>query len=153
MKTCPICKITKSFLDFGKDAGKKDGFTSRCKECKRKQERGYYRDPLTKRKENYLKRKTRVVEENQLKLYQYLEKHSCVDCGEKDIVLLDFDHLRDKKENISKMLLGGYSYEAIMEEIKKCDVVCVKCHRYRTAIRANWKIYKYSRLKNNKSGL
>ena len=31
------------------------------------------------------------------------------------------------------MVKGYYSIKSIMNEIKKCDVVCANCHRRRTA--------------------
>lgn len=44
---------------------------------------------------------------------------------------MDFDHLRDKKFNLSKAHLTG-SLKKITEEIAKCEVVCSNCHRVRT---------------------
>ena len=146
MKSCSHCHEKKPESCFGRDRGKKDGLTSRCKLCKRKQERDYYNNPLTGRKKAYKSRKKRVIKENQKILYRYLESQHCLDCGEKDIVLLDFDHVGDDKVlAVSQMLLNGYSWNTIKKEIAKCDVVCANCHRLRTARRANWKIYNYSR--------
>lgn len=56
----------------------------------------------------------------------------CVDCGEKNHIVLDFDHIRDKKYNVSRMIHDGFSWKAIVKEIKKCEVVCANCHRIRT---------------------
>ncbi len=56
----------------------------------------------------------------------------CVDCGEKNHIVLDFDHIRDKKYNVSRMIHDGFSWKAIMKEIQKCEVVCANCHRIRT---------------------
>jgi len=59
----------------------------------------------------------------------------CVDCGENNHIVLDFDHLRDKKYNVSRMIHDGFSWKAIMNEIKKSEVVCANCHRVRTYAR------------------
>jgi hypothetical protein len=69
-------------------------------------------------------------------LVAYLKEHPCVDCGETDIVVLDFDHVRGKKlADVSDMKNRGYKLETIMREIEKCDVVCANDHRRRTAKR------------------
>lgn len=61
---------------------------------------------------------------------KYLETHSCVDCGESDPIVLEFDHVRGNKlGNIADMSRNGYSIEKIEEEIFKCDVRCANCHR------------------------
>jgi hypothetical protein len=60
------------------------------------------------------------------------EDSGCVDCGIKNHIILDFDHLRDKKYNISRMIHDGFSWKAIKKEIEKCEVVCSNCHRIRT---------------------
>jgi hypothetical protein len=74
----------------------------------------------------------------------YLADHPCVDCGEKDLVVLQFDHVRGKKiENISLMIRLGYSEEAIHKEIAKCEVRCANCHARRTAIQQNWTKARY----------
>jgi hypothetical protein len=68
---------------------------------------------------------------------EYLLEHPCVDCGETDPIVLEFDHLRDKVANISSMINVRRPWQAIVEEIAKCDVVCANCHRRRTAMRIN----------------
>jgi hypothetical protein len=64
----------------------------------------------------------------------YLLEHPCVDCGESDPVVLDFDH-RDpstKFRSVSRMISGTPSWKRVREEIDKCDVRCANCHRRRT---------------------
>jgi len=57
----------------------------------------------------------------------------CVDCGETNPLVLDFDHVRgEKKMNISDLSRSSYSIESIMDEIDKCEVRCSNCHRIAT---------------------
>ncbi|GAA1744780.1 hypothetical protein [Microbacterium paludicola] len=79
---------------------------------------------------------------NWLRLIDYLESHPCVDCGETDPIVLDFDHLPgvDKKFTISRAVgASTRSWRAIALEIAKCEVVCANCHRRRTAMRAKFR--------------
>lgn len=56
----------------------------------------------------------------------------CVDCGNPDFRVLDFDHVRgDKLYDISKMPTFGISIRSIMEEVNKCELRCANCHRIR----------------------
>lgn len=68
---------------------------------------------------------------------KYKSSKSCVDCGVFfPPVAMDFDHVRGGKEmNIATMVSGAYKLELIIEEIKKCDLVCACCHRIRTHTR------------------
>jgi hypothetical protein len=57
----------------------------------------------------------------------------CVDCGIKyPPWVMQFDHLNDKVGKISNMVSKGSSFKTIIEEIKKCEVVCANCHADRT---------------------
>ena len=67
-------------------------------------------------------------------LIEYFESHPCVECGEADPIVLEFDHLRDKSFAIGPEL-AKRSWQAILDEIEKCEVVCANCHRRRTAHR------------------
>ena len=65
-------------------------------------------------------------------VYEYLVQKSCQDCGERDITVSTFDHVRGtKKMNIADMISGGYSVTAIKNELEKTDVVCFNCHMRR----------------------
>jgi hypothetical protein len=63
---------------------------------------------------------------------------SCVDCGENNPVLLDFDHVRgEKRSNVSDMGNQSYSIQTIQKEIDKCEPRCANCHRAVTHERRN----------------
>lgn len=111
-----------------------------CKPCHRK----YTREHYQANKQSYLAKARRNDEKYLVKVRTYLvnyyDQNPCIDCGESDIVLLDFDH-RDpetKSFNIADGIKRKLSLEVLQTEIAKCDIRCVKCHRYRTARQFNW---------------
>jgi hypothetical protein len=62
-----------------------------------------------------------------------LTASGCVDCGEHDPVVLDFDHRHDKRGSVAA--LAYHCGEATLDrEIAKCDVRCANCHRMRTLV-------------------
>ncbi len=64
----------------------------------------------------------------------YKLERGCADCGYKTrAIALTFDHLPgfEKVDKIAN-LLSGASWEAIMAEIAKWEVVCANCHAIRT---------------------
>jgi hypothetical protein len=69
------------------------------------------------------------------RLSEIKQNSGCADCGLTNPIVLDFDHLKDKKYNVSRMIHDGFSWAAIKKEIAKCEVVCANCHRIRTYIR------------------
>lgn len=67
-------------------------------------------------------------------LIEYFETHPCMDCGETDPVVLEFDHLRDKRFDIGTGY-AGRRWADVLAEIEKREVVCANCHRRRTVTR------------------
>lgn len=50
----------------------------------------------------------------------------CVDCGERDPIVLQFDHVTGaKKGSVSKFLS---SRTALVRELAKCQIRCANCH-------------------------
>lgn len=69
---------------------------------------------------------------------EYLKSHPCVVCGETDIVVLEFDHIKGKKKlGVGELVQQGYLLKWVIEEVAKCEVVCANDHRRRTCKRAN----------------
>ncbi len=57
----------------------------------------------------------------------------CLDCANRfPPVAMDFDHLGGKTRSIATMVASGYKLDLILEEIKRCEIVCACCHRIRT---------------------
>lgn len=64
----------------------------------------------------------------------HLLQNPCVDCGEPDLLVLEFDHVRGKKlASISDLMAGKHSYDKVVNEISKCEVRCCNCHARKTA--------------------
>lgn len=76
---------------------------------------------------------------NRRNLIEYLNQHPCIDCGETDIVVLEFDH-REPSTKRAKIanILGSWNWETVMIEIDKCDVRCANDHRRRTSEQFGW---------------
>jgi 5-methylcytosine-specific restriction endonuclease McrA len=71
----------------------------------------------------------------------HLRGSRCSDCGEADDVILEFDHLHSKRANLADMVRTGASPDRIQRELANCAVVCVNCHRIRTAKRdRSWRL-------------
>ena len=68
-----------------------------------------------------------------------------MDCGESNVVVLDFDHQGNKKSSIADLYCGGSSLKKIQNEIKKCEVVCKNCHYIRTAKQLNHPRYRFAK--------
>jgi hypothetical protein len=72
-------------------------------------------------------------ERNRSILNAHLKTNPCVDCGESDITVLDFDHVREKKiDNVTTMAANSVSAEKLIAEIRKCEIRCANCHRKAT---------------------
>jgi hypothetical protein len=115
-------------------AGQRDNY---CRPCRA----AYKQEHYAANKARYIaaagQQRKAVVEERTLYLVAYLREHPCVDCGEDDPVVLEFDHLRDKKFAISAGLQSR-PWQDVLDEIAKCEVVCANCHRRRTARRGGF---------------
>jgi 5-methylcytosine-specific restriction endonuclease McrA len=68
------------------------------------------------------------------KVFEFLSSKKCLDCGETDPIVLEFDHIHQKTKfkHVSKMLSGHYSWKSVFAEIGKCEVRCANCHRRKT---------------------
>lgn len=106
-----------------------------CRECYR----GYFRarGDLHRRQSAAAKRRRQGLARRFVK--EHLASHPCVDCGESDPVVLEFDHVGPKKGHVSWLAIDGASVRLLAKEIQQCEVVCVNCHRRRTGLRAGWR--------------
>ncbi len=140
MKICPRCKVEKELEKFGKNKAKKDSLQTFCKQCAKEYASGFYKKEENHKTHIQDVQERRVAKRSQNKqmVYEYLLTHHCIDCGETDPIVLEFDHLRDKRMNVSKLVLAGYPKETILEEISKCVVRCANCHRRKTAKDQGW---------------
>jgi len=145
MRTCYTCKESKSLEDFNKKTSRKDGYQTECHECNKLRSRKYYADNETKHKAVILARNLKKRQEKLRLVGEYLLQNPCVDCGEKDIRLLDFDHRGDSPKNNEVMVIaqrsGGTRIERLIEEMNKCDIRCKNCHTLKTYERmaADWR--------------
>lgn len=63
-----------------------------------------------------------------------------MDCGVDDPDVLEFDHVGEKNANVSWLVYQGASARRVQSEIDRCEIVCVNCHRCRTAKRSrSWR--------------
>jgi len=139
MKICTQCQKEKTLKEFNKRSASKDGLASLCKECNKSKLKEHYNN----NKEYYVLKAAKRNKDQKLinrqYIYDYLKTKSCLDCGECDPILLEFDHVRGEKyNNVSHLVGKGWSIDTIQKEIDKCEVVCSNCHRKRTAKVFGW---------------
>lgn len=140
-KICSKCNEDKKLAEYNwrnKPRGWRHSF---CKNCHSKYRASHYlnnRDKYIKKAKSWNKKQTEILRKF---ILNYLLTHPCVDCGEGDIRVLDFDHRANKFMIVSNMVRNCHSLSAVEEEIKKCLIRCANCHRKRTFTAGNyWKI-------------
>jgi hypothetical protein len=133
VKRCSTCKVVKLLTEFNRRTTAKDGRQWSCRDCNK----AYHYTHWERHMAQIRRRSRAVLEQNRQRMVEYLGQHPCVDCGENDILVLEFDHLRDKTANVGTMMMRKQVWSRILAEIAKCEVVCANCHRRRTARRSN----------------
>lgn len=58
-----------------------------------------------------------------------VKKGGCIICGETEPICLDFHHLRDKEDRVSKFVVDSSPLERLKAEVEKCVILCCKHHR------------------------
>jgi hypothetical protein len=135
MKRCSKCGESRSLDDFYWKDKSKGLKTSWCKTCKSNWSKERWASGSDK-EANY-ESKARRVERAREYIWELFKNSKCDDCGLRDPMVFEFDHLGDKTMDISKMISSNYGLTAIQAEIRKCDIVCANCHKRRTSERGN----------------
>lgn len=144
-KKCNGCNLILPRDSFAK---KGKYIQSKCKNCHNHYQRWKYKNNINGFKDKTLKSVRKLeqlyITENKEYVWNVLSNSKCMDCHEKDPVVLEFDH-RDRKDKISTisyLMSQKHSIKSLIKEIKKCDIVCANCHRKRTAKTFNYWKYK-----------
>ena len=137
LRKCGRCEEPKPSAEFAwrrKQRGQRDNY---CRPCRA----AYGREHYEANRQRYIDmahaRRQATVLRRAVLLVEFFRAHPCVDCGEVDPVVLEFDHVNEKAFNISKGVRDR-SWEQVLREMSKCDVVCANCHRRRTARRGGF---------------
>jgi len=137
---CTKCKKDKQASEFNFKIKSINLRHKQCKSCTRLFIKNHY----NKNKNYYLEKtrkrnaKLRLIMASHIR--DYLLNNPCVDCGEKDVTVLEFDHNGriPKLKAVSSLVRASFPLDIIKKEIEKCDVRCANCHRRKTAKQFNW---------------
>jgi hypothetical protein len=130
-KRCGKCARELPYEAFNR---MKDGLQHWCRDCFRDYFRS--RGDLHRRQSAAARRKR--VAAARRHVAEHLRANPCVDCGEADLRVLDFDHVADKVALVSALAAWGAPTARLDAEIAGCEVRCANCHRRATARRAGW---------------
>ena len=137
MRKCGRCGKLKPVEQFAWRRKRKRQRDNMCAPCRS----AYGRDHYLANRQRYIdaeaRRKRERAETRTKYLIEFFRSHPCADCGETDPVVLEFDHLRDKRFEVTNQF-ASRNWQEILNEIAKCDVVCANCHQRRTARRAGY---------------
>ena len=127
---CRSCGELKAWTEFPRRSRHSHRLQTWCKTCfaaykAERHQRNHEREMLRIRRNQAAR-----VALNRAAVLAYYMTHPCIDCGEGDPVILEFDHVTGEKlMDVSAMVAAGYPWAKIEAEIAKCDVRCANCHR------------------------
>lgn len=136
MLRCSTCGLLRPLSEYPRRADRPSGRGTICLPCGR----AYQREHYARNKPYYLD-KAHLANKRQRaraadRLIEYLASHACVDCGEHDIRVLQFDHVDPslKTANVADLVRRGAAWTRISREIALCAVRCGNCHRRKTLL-------------------
>ena len=114
---CSKCHLDKSEKDFYGRLDRKGGYQSRCKPC-------------------FNSYATEKCRRTKLRAIKFLGGH-CVKCGyNKCPAALDYHHIDPSKKDINFVTAKHWSWKRLVEELKKCVLLCANCHREEEYLRS-----------------
>src|SRR5438876_5898511 len=137
MRACTKCGELKPLEAFPPVRGGEPKLQTWCRDCFAQANARNYRKNHEREKARLRRQVAERRAEVRQKIIEYLRDHPCVDCGETDIVVLEFDHVGEKIANISTYANAGRTWERVLAEIQKCEVRCSNCHRRKTLERSS----------------
>lgn len=138
MKICRTCKQEKSEAEFYALKKNKDGLHNECKPCFNLRSKTKY-DSDESARERRKKHSKDARRERLDYIWNFLRKNPCVDCGQTDIRVLEFDHVvGEKVMGVTRAV--QYSLEKVKQEIAKCEIRCANCHRIKTYTQLGWQL-------------
>lgn len=139
-KKCTKCLEVKILDNYVFKNKAKGTLKSTCKQCDRELRQQYYIDNKSRIIDKVTENNKTIKLRNQQFVWDYYKNNPCIDCGETNPIVLEFDHRdgTEKLDNIADIVDRSWSTKRLQEEISKCDVRCANCHRIRTAKQQNW---------------
>jgi len=129
---CAMCMRWKPISEFHNS---RTGQFSYCRDCRCAYDRRYYAE---RGRAPRLARRRAAIDRARRWMAGIKEGLPCADCrGLFPVYVMHWDHLPgfDKLDEISSMV-ASRTREVVLEELKKCELVCANCHVLRTVARA-----------------
>jgi hypothetical protein len=134
LRVCSRCHAAKPLSEFPIKDKQRGTLRSYCRPCCSEYGKEHYRKNAGVYTARARARAAIDRPRNREYVATFLKTHPCVDCGEGDPIVLEFDH-RDpttKRDDVGR-LMHMANLTAVVAEVEKCDVRCGNCHRIRTA--------------------
>jgi hypothetical protein len=137
-KVCTKCGVEKAIEEFPWKNRQNEKRHAVCKSCTAVRSNNWYYANKAHHVRNVMNGKR--ISRQKLKDYvnDYLSRNPCVVCGEADPVVLEFDHINGKDTTIANLIRLDVPLWRLQVEIEKCQVLCVNCHKRKTAKERGW---------------
>ncbi len=137
IRTCTRCGEVKEVEQFNFKIRSRGLRSSHCRSCSSRYVKAHYENNKQYYLDKAYKRNFRIRQEFRSYIWTYLSSHPCVDCGESDPIVLEFDHVKEKSFTISS---AGRNKKLadIIKEIEQCEIRCANCHRRKTSKQFGW---------------
>lgn len=126
LKICCSCEKELDISNFSISKKRKDGLQSQCINCQKTYRRNHY----LKNKEKYKEKSKKWKKAFHTWFQKFKTTLVCQKCDENHPACLEFHHKdpNEKESSVSQLVQYG-NKKKLLEEIKKCDVLCANCHR------------------------
>jgi hypothetical protein len=131
-RVCARCGDLKPLSEYHNS---RTGQFTYCRDCRNEYDRGYYKE-----RGRAVRLARRRVSRDNARLWMADIKSGipCVDCGQTfPVYVMHWDHLPEfRKVGDVSAMVSSRPREVVLEELKKCELVCANCHVMRTVARA-----------------
>ncbi len=132
LRLCARCGEWKTSEEFHNS---RTGQFSYCRDCRRAYDRRYYEERGKPARLARVRARTFSARTWMASLKAGVP---CSDCGGVfPVWVMHWDHLPEfEKTDAISVMVTSRTREAVLEELKKCELVCANCHVMRTVVRA-----------------